>query len=583
MEKNLFTKEEFFSGHQNLKILLLCKLYEKGKIQKNEEEYYENIEHLITDIRKEIDGEIKKKKLEEFLKNDESFIKQRLSLINLILYIFNPDEEYIILKNKIKEINDDIEKLKYIKDNIIIYYPVLYEDIIKRSMKIIKDNQNKKIIDYKGGKIKELIKESENLKDLADKINEVKDLLLFNIIYDMNSGKNEEKKFKFACDKLDDIGKLIRQNTGIIELYNEYKEIFDKIKEKLSNNEERAQEFIQKLKEYYKITNENIIDELTILFKIKKYELDINSNIFFFEYFEKDNSEWNKKITEYQDLSKKGLKEIKKNLKELKDNNIYDYKDIKKYNKLFTCLYNKKEAIDFLFSKTSKDIEDLKDKIQPTDRTINYQDIIDTENCIEVINKMKDMKDNDKIFTYIKSMNDNNIISQFENYSKIYLSVIELDRNDDISENVYGQINNIIKSSTFTIFQDSEKFLYYDEEKKYKKITMEELIHLKNKIYNVKENDDDKSKNNVKINDNDKLKSKCKILIDFKNIISNLETINKYMNILRSKGSSLPIKITITIKTENNKLDIKYCLDKNVMDFEDIRDFLFNVKTKYIS
>ncbi len=526
---------------------------------------------------------LKKKKLEEFLKNDESFIKQRLSLINLILYIFNPDEEYIILKNKIKEINDDIEKLKYIKDNIIIYYPVLYEDIIKRSMKIIKDNQNKKIIDYKGGKIKELIKESENLKDLADKINEVKDLLLFNIIYDMNSGKNEEKKFKFACDKLDDIGKLIRQNTGITELYNEYKEIFDKIKEKLSNNEERAQEFIQKLKEYYKITNENIIDELTILFKIKKYELDINSDVFFFEYFEKDNSEWNKKITEYQDLSKKGLKEIKKNLKELKDNNIYDYKDIKKYNKLFTCLYNKKEAIDFLFSKTSKDIEDLKDKIQPTDRTINYQDIIDTENCIEVINKMKDMKDNDKIFTYIKSMNDNNIISQFEDYSKIYLSVIELDRNDDISENVYGQINNIIKSATFTIFQDSEKFLYYDEEKKYKKITMEELIHLKNKIYNVKENDDDKSKNNVKINDNDKLKSKCKILIDFKNIISNLETINKYMNILRSKGSSLPIKITITIKTENNKLDIKYCLDKNVMDFEDIRDFLFNVKTKYIS
>ena len=72
-------------------------------------------------------------------------------------------------------------------------------------------------------------------------------------------------------------------------------------------------------------------------------------------------------------------------------------------------------------------------------------------------------------------------------------------------------------------------------------------------------------------------------MIDFKNIISNLETINKYMNILRSKGSSLPIKITITIKTENNKLDIKYCLDKNVMDFEDIRDFLFNVKTKYIS
>jgi len=28
---------------------------------------------------------------------------------------------------------------------------------------------------------------------------------------------------------------------------------------------------------------------------------------------------------------------------------MYDYKEIGNYNKLFTCLYEKKEAIDFLF------------------------------------------------------------------------------------------------------------------------------------------------------------------------------------------------------------------------------------------
>ena len=44
----------------------MYKLYEKGKIKNNYEEYYENIEHLITDIRKEIDGEIKKKNLKNF-------------------------------------------------------------------------------------------------------------------------------------------------------------------------------------------------------------------------------------------------------------------------------------------------------------------------------------------------------------------------------------------------------------------------------------------------------------------------------------------------------------------------------------
>ena len=43
MEKNLFTKDEFFSNSQNLKISLIYKLYKKGKIQNKEEENYENL------------------------------------------------------------------------------------------------------------------------------------------------------------------------------------------------------------------------------------------------------------------------------------------------------------------------------------------------------------------------------------------------------------------------------------------------------------------------------------------------------------------------------------------------------------
>jgi hypothetical protein len=43
-------------------------------------------------------------------------------------------------------------------------------------------------------------------------------------------------------------------------------------------------------------------------------------------------------------------------LKELKPNKIYDYNNIQNYNKLLTCLYDKKEPIDFLFSKTIEDI-----------------------------------------------------------------------------------------------------------------------------------------------------------------------------------------------------------------------------------
>ena len=76
IEKNLFTKDEFFSGNKNIKILLFYKLYEKGKLKKNEEEYYEKIAHLLDAILKDIEGNIKKSKLEEFLKNNPSFIKK---------------------------------------------------------------------------------------------------------------------------------------------------------------------------------------------------------------------------------------------------------------------------------------------------------------------------------------------------------------------------------------------------------------------------------------------------------------------------------------------------------------------------
>ena len=55
-------------------------------------------------------GNIKKSKLEEFLKNEPSFVKQRLSLIKIILEGFNPEEQYEELKRKNDEINKKEKK-----------------------------------------------------------------------------------------------------------------------------------------------------------------------------------------------------------------------------------------------------------------------------------------------------------------------------------------------------------------------------------------------------------------------------------------------------------------------------------------
>ena len=66
IENNLFTKDEFFLSNQNIKISLIYKLYEKGKIQKKEEEYYEKLIQLLVEIKKDIEGNIKKSKLKNF-------------------------------------------------------------------------------------------------------------------------------------------------------------------------------------------------------------------------------------------------------------------------------------------------------------------------------------------------------------------------------------------------------------------------------------------------------------------------------------------------------------------------------------
>ena len=267
----------------------------------------------------------------------------------------------------------------------------------------------------------------------------------------------------------------------------------------------------------------------------------------------------------------------------MKNNGIYDYELIKPYNKIFTCLYEKNEAIDFLYKKTINDIKGLKKKTQPTDRTINIKDIISTEKCIYDITEMKKIKDNSKLFAYIKIMTQERI-DNFETYSKIYNSILELDDSADILEdNVYAQVLKLIKDSTLSILQDTEIFLYYDDvKKKYigdveneDKINIDDLINLKNQIH---------IKNDEEYSLDPGLKSKFKDLIFFKRIISEIELINRDMKILRKKGSSLPIQITITISKNNDEdPSIQYRVDKFQTNFEFIKKFLFNEKNKYLS
>ena len=90
---------------------------------------------------------------------------------------------------------------------------------------------------------------------------------------------------------------------------------------------------------------------------------------------------------------------------------------------------------------------------------------------------------------------DEDMISKFENYFRIFSSVIELDIFYDNSQNLFEGVHDKIKEEIFNIFQDSDNF------------DLKELIHLKNKTCIKKENE---KKKKIKKYENKKLNSKKK-------------------------------------------------------------------------
>ena len=86
------------------------------------------------------------------------------------------------------------------------------------------------------------------------------------------------------------------------------------------------------------------------------------------------------------------LRDIKNNLEELKKEGIYDYQTKNNYSKLFTSLYEKKEAFDFLHSKIDKGIAELYNVIDPNNPVLTIKNIDDTKNVLKFLKILKQKK-----------------------------------------------------------------------------------------------------------------------------------------------------------------------------------------------
>ena len=193
LKKCQFTKEDFFSNYENYKIQTLCLLNQKLKNESQKEdeileqaqngnECAETLIKILDNIIRDLDkGVIIKKDLENFLnikrpinveqkvkedplkkeerkkeennnmnKDEEDYyVKEKLELLTLILSNYNPTKKYIEYIMIIKEINQKLESLRFIKDSLMIFHRNKYNEIIKQITNILDEIENSPVLKFK--------------------------------------------------------------------------------------------------------------------------------------------------------------------------------------------------------------------------------------------------------------------------------------------------------------------------------------------------------------------------------------------------------------------------------------------------
>ena len=262
------------------------------------------------------------------------------------------------------------------------------------------------------------------LKPICESINEIKELLIFKKVYEFTEGKLTEERFNNTLEKLYTAKYTYVDNPcdlGII--FKGLENVFENIKEEIIKEEElKVDEYLKEMIEFFHINDIAEQENLKMIIKSKKYEFTIKSMKFFFDNFTK------KKLSlpKNAELSTMKLKDLKKTLKKLKDDNIYDYESKGNYYKVYTSLNEKKDAIEFLLKKINTNLNNLKAKFDPSIKIISTKDIDDANVCLNVFKSLINNKIPD-IIRHIQNL-DEGTIQKFVSYSEHYISIIELDR-----------------------------------------------------------------------------------------------------------------------------------------------------------
>ena len=532
------------------------------------------------------------------MSNDSSeVVMEKLNALTLVPDSdINQDEIYENIVNKYyKEMKESLDKLSDYKNSLELYHSQYKIDEISNISRNIKTIKKETYFDFNKRKseIQDLFDKSY---DIVNKVNDVKNSKIFKIFYLKENRDNRNNK-NIKNDH------TITPFDNVYEEFTKFKKLLlEKGADVIKKDSQYSQDYIiKKIKDQYKedrtIQNElsSLVtgerqneEEIMVMLNGKNFEKDLHSLFDFFSYF-KDNENVNKELEEWtrkcKDFSNvEDTLKMKTVLDELKKEGIYDYKkniDTKSnYITLFNLFFEKGQALAFLDQHNAEDVKHLYDKLDPNGKDLNMNDISNTINCVGFFQGLKKIEGGLKeIISQIElklTENNSSLLKGFNNYVEIHLKVIELNENFDFGQTIYMEIKEIIKESKFYFNKNDDEFNVVirndDGNAEYRTISFEKIKELKNKIQLKQEGKKDSTSD-----ENSNYRKKYDRLKFFKDLSTNIEEIYELINILRTKGSTLPISIHVDVSYP----DVNYYLgqDEKKKDFKDIYDFLSKAKS----
>ena len=571
-EEELFNEEKEIDSFKLLEGLQKEKLIEKYP-GLNETEYILATINLEDTISKKLEnGDIKYNIINSWYINPE---KKKLLTERLLIIFFHSEKQVKTCIDSLKKYFIEIIKVKRFIKKLVDVLKLFYPKKHAQDIAFLEDFDSKikdGMLNYlEEPESKNIISKYQELFPDLEKKNTLKESAFFRHFFNTKKDSNplikEDDIFNLTMNDFENLKKFFEPNW--ITTINEkiLKECYKAIKGMDDDAIEKELKLLIKCFNLENIDNlfiAKLTDEINIFSKKEIIFQTINSCLYFIHELGATPTDFTKQLNQLKsDISKNisvdKIKQYGQSLEKYGINILKPKPEDLNYLSILSCLYNKKNSLQFIIKLTAEDCRHLQEVVSESENTfLTGAEINDMEKCSNFMNKIlgdKNVKKTDieLISALIKEVpKEKNISVFFTQYTNNSGQIQELfSQKLDKSQATLKKIKNILNYSNFSLSIKNNEESYFqftgsfdNEEKINQVIEYEEIIELRGRAMLTKKLGKDNSKEEQET---------FKLNKKFAERVNEIEKINGILKKIAEKGYCENTIIYIEIKNSEPK------------------------------